>query len=130
MLNIYRTAARCVTNHLQYYCYHIAVRGSFNLIPYSGKLFQQYVVDSYVKVEGSYIRSHQKELRAENCKGLTDFINSDDQERNLLPGIPVVLLSSFICYLRNMMQNYENAMSIFARFGKPVFYIYIWSELL
>lgn len=121
-VNIHRTAVRTVTTQLQYYCYRLAVRGTFNLIHYSGKLFQQYVVDSYVKVEGSriaYVRSHQKELRAENYKGLTDFIHSNAQQRGMLPGIPVVLPSSFIGSARNMLQNYQDAMSIVARFGKP-----------
>lgn len=72
-VNIHRTA-RSVTTQFQYYCYRlvvkgfiivliivIAVKGTFNLIYYSGKLFQQYPVGSYVKVEVP--------LRAENYKG-------------------------------------------------------------
>lgn len=121
-VNIHRTAVRNVTTQLQYYCYRLALRGDFSLIHSSGKLFQQYVVDSYVKVEGlriAFIRSHQKELRAESYKGLIDFMNSNANQRGAQAGIPVILPSSFIGSPRNMLQNYQDAMTIVTRFGKP-----------
>ncbi|XP_055845576.1 uncharacterized protein LOC129915415 [Episyrphus balteatus] len=121
-VNIHKTPVRNVTTQLQYYCYRLSVRGDFNLIHASGKLFQQYVVDSFVKVEGSriaYIKSHQKELRAENYKGLIDFMNSDAHQTGALVGIPVVLPSTFLGSPRNMLQNFQDAMTIVTRFGKP-----------
>lgn len=45
----------------------------FNPLHYAGKLFQEYVVVSYVHVEGDrleWVRSNQAELRARNYKGL------------------------------------------------------------
>lgn len=120
-----RHPRNCITKRyyqLQYYCYRLAIRGEFNIIQASGKLFQQYVVDSYVKVEGSrvaYIRSHQKDLRVESYKGLMDFLHADAQQRGAATGLPVILPSSFIGSPRNMLQNYQDAMSIVSRFGKP-----------
>lgn len=98
-VNIYSTTVRNVMTQLQYYCYRIAMRDEFSIIHASGKLFQQFVVDSYIKVEGSriaYIKSHQKELRAKNYKGLIDFLRSDARERGFKAVIPVILPSSHI----------------------------------
>ena len=38
---------------LQFYSYRLAMRNTFSVIDYAGKLFQQYVVDTYVKTEAS-----------------------------------------------------------------------------
>lgn len=121
-MNIYRTPVRDVVTQLQYYYYRLALRGHFNLIHSSGKLLQQYVVDSYVKVEGSriaYIKSHQKELRAESYKGFMDFMNPDARQCGILAGVPVIFPSTFLGSPRNMLQNFQDAMTIVTRFGKP-----------
>lgn len=123
-VQIHRTAARHTTTQLQFYCYRIAVRGGFNLLHSSGKLFQQYIVDSYCKVEGariSFIRTHQKELRAETYKGLQDYMINDEQ--GFAPGVPVILPSTFIGSPRNMIQSYQDSMCIVSRFGKPDLFI-------
>lgn len=119
-VHINQTATRHTTTQLQYYCYRLAVRNGFNLLHHSGKLFQQYVVDCYCKVEGAriaFIRSHQKELRAESYKGLLDYMLNEQQ--GFMPGVPVILPSTFIGSPRNMIQSYQDAMSIVSRFGKP-----------
>ncbi|CAF5037857.1 unnamed protein product, partial [Rotaria sp. Silwood1] len=36
---------------LQFYSYRLAIRPTFSAIHYRGKLFQQYIVDAYVKGE-------------------------------------------------------------------------------
>ena len=36
---------------LQFYSYRLAIRQNFSAIHYGGKLFQQYIVDAYVKTE-------------------------------------------------------------------------------
>jgi hypothetical protein len=54
---------------LDYYCYRLQMRpGIFNPIFFSKQLFQQFVVDTYIKIESShlnYIRNNQQELRAD-----------------------------------------------------------------
>jgi hypothetical protein len=60
-----RTTRRVRLTHLQIFAYRLALRPGFSLIHSSGKLFQQYVVDVYVKTEGSrlnYLRHNQKDL--------------------------------------------------------------------
>ncbi|GBM65837.1 hypothetical protein AVEN_12892-1 [Araneus ventricosus] len=64
---------------LQFYAYRLAMRSDFNILHHSGKLFQQYIVDAYVKTEGSYLNymhNNQKNLRIEHYKGLLDALNS------------------------------------------------------
>jgi len=132
---VHRTAHRNTTTQLQYYCYRFAVRQGFSLLHSSGKLFQQYVVDSYVKTEGarlSYIKTHQKELRAESYAVLHDYLLGDNPD--LVPGVPVILPSTFIGSPRNMVQNYQDAMTIVSRFGKPDIFLTFtcnpkWTEI-
>ncbi|GBN15498.1 hypothetical protein AVEN_64871-1 [Araneus ventricosus] len=48
---------------LQFYAYRLAMRSDFSILHHSGKLFQQYIVDAYVKTEGSrlnYLRNNKK----------------------------------------------------------------------
>ncbi|XP_065215463.1 uncharacterized protein LOC135842058 [Planococcus citri] len=119
---IFASDKRVVTTQLQFYCYRFAIRDKFSLLHSSGKLFQQYVVDAYVKVEGSrlaFIRSHQKELRSEKYNVLMDFAITTT---NVL-GIPVILPSTFLGSPRYMSQCYQDAMSIVAKFGKPDFFV-------
>jgi len=107
---------------LQYYAHRLSVRESFSPIFYGGKLFQQYVVDAYIRVEAGrlqYIRTKQNDLRVELYQGLMDHINTQTETRNLQPGKIVVLPSSFQGSPRAMQQNYQDAMAIVAKFGKP-----------
>ena len=60
---------------LQFYSYRLAMRNIFSVIDYAGKLFQQYVVDTYVKTEASqldYIHRNKKSLCVELYQGLMD----------------------------------------------------------
>ena len=58
----------------------------------AGKLFQQFLVDGYTIVESqrlSYVRMHQKNLRADLYKGLMDAvlrgeINPSSQEKCMI----------------------------------------------
>ncbi|GBO02234.1 hypothetical protein AVEN_259731-1 [Araneus ventricosus] len=67
-------------SELQFYVHCLSLRKDiFNPILYGGKLMQQYVVDSYVKVEGNrlnFIRHNQRALRVESYFGLADHINA------------------------------------------------------
>ncbi|CAF4840695.1 unnamed protein product, partial [Rotaria sp. Silwood2] len=53
---------------LQFYSYRLAICQTFSAIHYAGKLFQQYIVDAYVKTEQNRLafhRQNQKTLRVE-----------------------------------------------------------------
>ena len=120
----YRTSKRHAITLLQFYSYRLAIRPTFSAIHYAGKLFQQYVVDAYVKTEASrldYIR--RSFLRVELYQGLMDHLHSEAEERNMQPGRMVILPSSFHGSPRAMQQNYQDAMAIIAKFGKPDLFI-------
>ena len=63
----------------EYYCYKLQVRrDSESIVLRTGRLFQQYVVDMYVKLETSrldYFRSKQFEIRSELFQGIMDSVN-------------------------------------------------------
>ncbi|XP_057297097.1 uncharacterized protein LOC130625993 [Hydractinia symbiolongicarpus] len=109
------TRTRNTTTMLQYYTYRLADREYFSPIHYGKKLFQQYCVDSYGKVEGNnlnYIRANQTNLRVDSYEGLADHLNARAEERGLQPGRIVVLPSSFQGSPRAMAQNYQDAMAV------------------
>lgn len=83
---------------------------------------QQYVVDSYVKVEGNrlnFIRYNQKTLRIESYLGLANHLNALATESGVRPGIIVIPPSNFIGSPKAMQQNYQDAMSVVKESGKP-----------
>lgn len=110
----------------EYYAYKIADRGSRNILLIAGKLFQQYIVDAYIKIERTMLdfqRSHRKELRVETYIGLADFVEEQSHLRNIAPGKVVVLSSSFIGEPRYKNEIYQDALAIVRRMGRPYFFI-------
>ena len=94
----HRTARRCKVTMLQYYSYRLAIRTTFSTIHHGGKLFQQYLVDAYVKTEGTrldWIRHNQRQLRMEHYHGLMDHLNNQAADLGVQPGRMVILPSSF-----------------------------------
>ncbi|CAO3645166.1 unnamed protein product [Mucor hiemalis] len=98
-----------------------------NLLHLYGKLYHQYIVDMYAKMEQgrlSFISLNQKQLRADMYKGLEDALTVNDQGVSLAQlGSKVILPSSFVGGPRHMAQNYHDAMSIVRRMGKPDLFI-------
>jgi len=89
---------------LEYYAYRIAVRerpevNNFGILHRSGRLFKQYIVASYIKVESrnlQYIRYNQSRLRVETYTGLMDYLNTNIlQDENIRPGRFLVLPSTY-----------------------------------
>ncbi|CAI4226874.1 unnamed protein product [Auanema sp. JU1783] len=68
----------------EYYAYLLFTRHSFNAIHLCRRLFQQYIIDAYLKIKGSRLRFHrrnQDQYRMETVSGLTEFLdntNGDD----------------------------------------------------
>ena len=105
------TAVRNRLTQLQFYIYRIAIRRDFSALHLSGKLFQQFVVDAYVKVEGQrleFIRHNQGQLRAESYSGLIDYLENAADERNLHAGNVVILPSTFSGSMRNICLLYTS----------------------
>uniref|UniRef100_A0A8C5PGY6 ATP-dependent DNA helicase n=1 Tax=Leptobrachium leishanense TaxID=445787 RepID=A0A8C5PGY6_9ANUR len=116
----------------------LSIRKDFNPFLNAGKLTQQYFVDAYVKTEGNrlnYVRQHQSKLRVEKYTGLMDHLQNAAKEQGLIPGKAVILPSTFQGSPRNMLQNYQDAMAIVRKYGKPDFFITMtcnpkWPEII
>ncbi|CAF3050326.1 unnamed protein product [Rotaria sp. Silwood2] len=108
------------------FSYLLAIRQNFSTIHYGGKLFQQYIVDAYVKTEQNRLafhRQNQKALRVELYQGLMDHLANEAVIEGLIPGHVIILPSSFHGSPRAMQQNYQDAMAIVQKYGKPDLFI-------
>lgn len=118
---------------LQFYSSRIAVRQGqlrgtiqFNPIHHAGKLYQQYLVHAYCRVEAQrlyYLKTNQKQLRVECYTGLIDYLADAAREQNVPVGNLVILPSTFTGGPRYMREKYLDAMTIVKRFGRPVYFI-------
>jgi hypothetical protein len=145
------TRSRNKITLLEYYAYRLSIKRDLSIIHLAGDLFQQYVVDAYVKIEGNnlnYLRHNQTKLRICHYQGLMDHLTRRQQDENLTLGsrfiLPsshmVVILKRFNFVLKNilltycknnnikgsprfMRQNYQDAMTIVRNFGKPDLFI-------
>lgn len=110
---------------MQYYSFRLMYRESRNDLHLFGKLFHQFIVDMYAKIEQcrlNYLRHNQSTLRSELYSGLQDAVAHDDTDTASL-GQKIILPSSFIGSPRHMSQLYQDAISIVRRLGKPDFFI-------
>ena len=89
----------------EYICYYLQRRDDQNVLHLCGKLFQQFLVDQFHRVEMerlNYLQTHQSEIRAELYQGLADHFRNGGNVRNV--GRRVVLPSSFVGGPRYMNQ--------------------------
>ncbi|XP_065641836.1 uncharacterized protein LOC136071699 [Hydra vulgaris] len=110
----------------QYYNYRLSIRQTFSPIFYGKKLFQQYAVDAYVKIEGqrlAFIRNNQNKLRSEQYDTLHEYVNNVANNLNVRPGRVVILPSSYVGSPRALKENFEDAMAIIKKYGKPDLFI-------
>ena len=108
---------------MQFYSYRLQIRDG-DWLQYAGRLYQQYIVDQYAKIEQdrlNYLRLHQSTLRAEMYQGAVDAIDTGDVSNSI--GRRIILPSSFTGGPRQMYQLYQDAMSIVSHFGKPDLFI-------
>ncbi|KZS10733.1 Uncharacterized protein APZ42_024749 [Daphnia magna] len=107
----------------EFYSFLMSILDYFNNVLVGGPLNQQWMVDSYVKIEANrvkYIREHQVEFHVAQYNGLLDYTNNRAERKNMTVGSYHVLPSSFIGSPRAMKQAYQDAMVICGKFGKPV----------
>ncbi|CAG8717713.1 12785_t:CDS:2, partial [Dentiscutata heterogama] len=91
------------------------------------KLFQQYIVDNYVKIESArinYLRFSQNKIRSELYQGLQDSFQAGISNASQV-GRRIVLPSSFIGGPREMYQRYQDAMALVQAYGRPDIFITI-----
>ena len=94
----------------------------FDPMFYARRLFQQYAVDAFSRVEENELnwfrsKDGQKALRAESYSRLTEYVNAEAEERGLRPGKPIVLPSTFAGSSRHMSQEYMDAITIVNKTG-------------
>ena len=86
-----------------------------------GRLFQQFLVDNYVRIEKArlqFITTHQEDIRAEVYSGLVDNANSRQIGRS------VILPSSFTGGPRYMKQMLQDGLAIVRTSKRNSYFIY------
>ncbi|XP_074096362.1 uncharacterized protein LOC141525697 [Cotesia typhae] len=120
-----------------YIKYRMGVRSDFNVFLNGGRLFQQWLVDSYVKIEKDriiYCKEHQNQLRVDTYQGLHDHLQNKANDSHSQIGKVIILPSPFSGSPRNMLQNYQDAMAIVRKHGKTDLFITMtcnpnWKEI-
>ncbi|KAI9122975.1 hypothetical protein K1719_005864 [Acacia pycnantha] len=110
----------------EYFVYKLMTRhDEVSTILHAGRLFQQFVVDAYTMIEAQrllWVRTHQKELRADMYQGLSDALISGERNASTI-GKRIILPSSFTGGARYMIQAYQDAMTICRFAGYPDLFI-------
>ncbi|PWZ30269.1 ATP-dependent DNA helicase PIF4 [Zea mays] len=111
-------------------------KGIFNPVLHGKRLFQQFAVDTYIKIESSrldFIRKNQDRLRADLYKGLVDSLHEGENRADKIRK-RIVLSTSFIGGPRDMRRRYMDAMALVRKFGKPDIFLTMtcnpnWDEI-
>ena len=110
----------------EYYAYKLQMRPSdYSYLLRMGRLFQQYIVDMYVKVENTrldFFKNNQKTIRAELYQGILDSITEGETSAAKV-GCRVILPPSFVGGPRDMKRRFLNALTLVQRYGKPDLFI-------
>ncbi|VEN40881.1 unnamed protein product, partial [Callosobruchus maculatus] len=110
---------------MNYYSYRLMVReNEENHILKCRRLFHQYAVDMYVKVETerlTFIRLNQAKLRSEEYIHLRDAINADGNAQNV--GRTTILPATYVGSPRHMHEYAQDAMSYVRHYGSPDLFI-------
>ena len=107
-----RSTKRTRITQLQFYSYLMAIRPEFNNVLAGGSLTQQWMVDSYVKIESNrlkYLREHQSDLHVARYQGLADYLNNRADMSEFTIGNVYILPSSFIGSPRAMKKAYQES---------------------
>jgi hypothetical protein len=96
-----------------------------NMFTYGNRLYQEWVVDQYSKVERQRLRwvcLNQTTLRTNQYKGMVDAMQQDGVNSTNF-GCMVVLPATFASSPRHMNQLYHDSMALIRKFGKPDLFI-------
>ncbi|XP_058796825.1 uncharacterized protein LOC131667435 [Phymastichus coffea] len=96
-----------------------------------------WVVDAYVKIEKDRIqwcKDNQKQIKADTYQGLHDYLHKSTNDIDGQVGKTVILPSTFLGSPRHMQQNYQDAMALVSKTGKPDIFLTMtcnprWKEL-
>ncbi|XP_019158039.1 PREDICTED: uncharacterized protein LOC109154766 [Ipomoea nil] len=99
----------------KYFSYYIQDRkNEMSTLLFARRLLQQFLVDAYTMIESGrlvYVRTHQRSLRCESYKCLTDALTRGELDPSA-QGRRIILPSTFTGGARYMVQNYQDAMTI------------------
>ncbi|XP_019156692.1 PREDICTED: uncharacterized protein LOC109153274 [Ipomoea nil] len=135
--NIVGKSKRNTVSCREYYAYRFQIRpNDKSMLLHSGRLFQQFIVDTYIEIETQrldYFRAQQRDVRTESMQGLVDSIACGETNASNV-GRRVILPVSFIGGPRDMRKRYMNAMTLVQRYGKPDIFLTItcnpnWPEI-
>ncbi|AQK41222.1 hypothetical protein ZEAMMB73_Zm00001d024457 [Zea mays] len=103
----------------EYYCYKFQMRREiFNTVLHGQRLFQQFAVDTYIKLETTrlnYILFNQSRIRADLYQGLMDSVYAGEHRASAL-GKLWVLPASFIDGPRDMRRRYMDAFALVQKY--------------
>ena len=78
----------------EYYCYLFQIRDEVNnILLQAGRLFQQFIVDMYVKIESmrlDFFRNNQNVIRVDLYKGILDSLHLGENQGSKV-GHPIIL---------------------------------------
>ncbi|XP_015161034.1 uncharacterized protein [Solanum tuberosum] len=121
----------------EYYCYKLQIRDTEeNTASHSGRLFQQYSVDEFIKVETQrldFLVFNQDLFRYEVLSGLVDLLRQGERDTSNI-GIKTFLPASFTGGPRDMRRRYMDAIALVQQFGKPDIFLTMtcnpsWQEI-
>jgi hypothetical protein len=107
----------------------------FSAILNGKALLQELMVDLYVicveRERLNYLRTHQRELKADLYRGIAESLRDDTN----VEGRRVILPSSFIGSPQSMIQLFQDSMALVRQFGQPSLFITVtanprWPEML
>ncbi|PIC23966.1 hypothetical protein B9Z55_017476 [Caenorhabditis nigoni] len=118
----------------EFYSYYLHIRPNFSPLHHAKKLFQQFCVDVWTKIEQdrlNFIRQHQDQLRVESVQGLMDHISAEDDGPC---GKRIFLPNTFTGSPRHFVSLYQDALAVVSRFGKPDLFLTMtcnpsWKEI-
>ncbi|CAN7131575.1 unnamed protein product [Brassica rapa subsp. narinosa] len=110
----------------EFFAYRIFVRyNQFSALMFSGKLFQQFLVDGFTMIEVErirYLKLNQKALRADKYNNVSAYASSGNQDSTKC-GKRIVLPSTYVAGARYMREKYMDAMAVCQTFGYPELFI-------
>ena len=118
---------------MNFYAYRMMVReNDDNYLLKSRKLFHQFAVDMYVKIETErlrFIQLNQQKLHCEEYIHLRDAINTDGNANNV--GRKTILPATYIGSPRHMHEYAQDEMAYVRQYGRPdLFITCIWICIL
>ncbi|CAH1430174.1 unnamed protein product [Lactuca virosa] len=127
---------RNIVSMREYYCYKFQIRSNDNVILMGGRLFQQFAVDTYIKIETTrlvFVEKNQTKTRADLYEGVVDCFNAGEAQPSRV-GQRVVLPASFIGGPRNMRQRFLDVMALVQDDGRHGIFLIMtcnpkWKEI-